>query len=486
MKRTTDLTVQADGHRHFVRSQLPSLKIHFNRRIVVIFLIALLVRASLLIHILDYPKVTIQPDSRMYLSLAEGIRNHGTLCYAGEPERPAVYLMPGYPLFLAFVLWLFGGSLFAVVTIQIILDSLSCVLIYYLGESIWKGTGMIGGVLASLNMGMITYSHFILNDSLFVFIFLVLLIVIQRYLNEPTWKIGVFLGVGLGFAALIRPVIVYFPFFIAPFFFIYLIRKKNLSILSAGGSAGLLVVVFILSLSPWMIRNYIHYGRFKLTAQSGEHLLQYVVPFVWQYSKGIPFIEGMKKASKAFSEKSGEEGIDLERIGPFEKSDRQVKMAIEYLKEEPKGAIIKAWLFGMAKNLFSPAIIDFSYLLDIERPHFFYTEGKALFERGWNFIRNMRGFFGWAVVGSLVILIVTRFIQLWGFFLMLRKKKWEALFCFLIISYFLIISGPVGYAKYRLPIEPILIILMAIGIKSLILTTDTHRQRKSVGGWRRA
>jgi len=55
----------------------------------------------------------------------------------------------------------------------------------------------------------------------------------------------------------------------------------------------------------------------------------------------------------------------------------------------------------------------------------------------------------------------------WGFFVLFRKKKWEGLLCLVIIGYFLIVSGPVGYAKYRLPFEPILIVLLAIGLKDL-------------------
>jgi len=243
--------------------------------------------------------------------------------------------------------------------------------------------------------------------------------------------------------------------------------------------AVLVGLFFVLSLSPWMMRNHIHYGRFKLTAQSGEHLLQYIVPFVWQYSKGIPFIEGMKQANKAFSEKVKREGINLANISPFEKSDLQVSMALDILKKEPKRAIIKAWVFGMAKNLFSPAIIDLSYLLNIERPHFFYTEGKTLIDRAWNFIRKIEGFFGWAVIGSLLFLFISRLIQLWGFIQVLWRKVWEAILLLLIVCYFLIVSGPVGYAKYRLPFEPILIILMAIGIKDVYgkLVKGNHKLR---------
>lgn len=187
---------------------------------------------------------------------------------------------------------------------------------------------------------------------------------------------------------------------------------------------------------------------------------------------------------KDFEEKARREGWDLENMSRFEKSDFQVSMAIDYLKKEPKSAIIKAYLFGMVKSLFAPGIIDLSYLLNIERPHFFYTEGRTFIERTLNFIRNMQGVFGYAVIGSLIAMAFMRFLQLWGFLQFIRNNIWEGLFLFLIISYFLLVSGPFGYAKYRLPFEPILIIFMAIGINQ-IYRQYFYRQRSkkySIGG----
>jgi uncharacterized membrane protein (UPF0136 family) len=288
-----------------------------------------------------------------------------------------------------------------------------------------------------------------------------------KFFKEPMWKNSIFLGAIIGITAMIRPVILYFPVFILPLFFIYHVYKLGIPALSATGRILSVMLVFVFIISPWLVRNFSHYGRFRLGAQGGEHLLPYVVPFVWQYSKGIPFIEGMKKVNEKFHEECKREHIDIEKANPFEVNDFQVKMAIEYLKKEPKSAIIKAWIFGIVKNLFAPAIIDFSYLLNIERPHFFYSKGATLIERAKNFILNMPGLFGWAVIGSIFGLIASRLLQLWGFFLLLRKKKWEGILLLLVISYFLLVSGPVGYAKYRLPFEPILIILLAISLRDI-------------------
>jgi hypothetical protein len=227
------------------------------------------------------------------------------------------------------------------------------------------------------------------------------------------------------------------------------------------------------------MRNQAVGGRFQLTSQAGEHLYQYVVPFVWQYSKGIPFIEGMKRANREMALKNEQEGIHWKRLSSFERSERQVEMAIRILKKEPLPAIAKAWGFGMAKNLFAPAAIDLSYLLNVERPHFFYTEGKTLVDRGMNFIRGIKGGFGWVVLGSLVFMPIVRLVQLWGLICLFRKEAWIGGLFVLIIGYFLLVSGPVGYAKYRLPFEPVLIVLLAVSIKEIASRFSVTRLRRS-------
>ena len=438
-----------------------------SERILAIFLLALAFRGGLFFQILNHPEVVLQPDSRMYVSLAKGLAENGSLSYPERPGRLSADRTPGYPFFLALCLSVAGGSLLAVALTQVFIDSLTCVLIYFFAERLWQGAGFLSGILASLNLGMITYSHFILNDSLFLFVFTLFLVGLVRWLREPSWKGSALLGVVLGAATMIRPVITYLPLMLIPLLTGALMFKHHEGFLPAAGKALLIGIMFVLCLAPWMMRNHLHYGRWNLTAQAGEHLLQYIVPFTRQYSRGVPFIEGMKQTSEAFKEKAAKANLDLNQASPFEVSDFQVQMAMDCLREEPKAAIAKAWFSGMIKNLFAPSIIDFSYLLEIDRPHFFYTEGTTTLERAWNFVRGMKGWFGWAVMGSMVLLCLSRIVQVRGVIRLFRRKSWESLFMVLIIGYFLVVSGPVGYAKYRLPFEPILIIFLAVGLRDL-------------------
>jgi hypothetical protein len=51
--------------------------------------------------------------------------------------------------------------------------------------------------------------------------------------------------------------------------------------------------------------------------------------------------------------------------------------------------------------------------------------------------------------------------------IMLRTHFWPGIFGCLLIAYFLLINGPVGAPKYRLPFEPIMIIFQAIALSSI-------------------
>ena len=155
------------------------------KQALAIFFVAMIVRGFIFGQIIEHPEVVFQPDSRMYVSLAQGLQDYGTFSFVEKPDTPHVERMPGYPFFVASILSIFGENFLYVIIIQIIIDSLSCVLIYYLGESVRQGIGLVSGIFASINMNMITYSNFILTDSVFLFFFLITLMFAYKFFKEP-------------------------------------------------------------------------------------------------------------------------------------------------------------------------------------------------------------------------------------------------------------------------------------------------------------
>ncbi|RPI74710.1 MAG: hypothetical protein EHM45_17645 [Desulfobacteraceae bacterium] len=436
--------------------------------IFIIFLFALTVRMLLLNYIIHHDiNVILQPDSSIYISLAEGIKKYGAFCDVDSPAQPNAERMPIYPFFLAFITHLTGLGYASAVFVQIILDVFSCILIFFLAEQMSKGSGPAAGLLASVNINMLAYSNFILNDSLFLFVFLLVLLYIKIFMMRESRFSCALTGIGLGFATLIRPVAMYLPFFVMFFFVIFVRFKFHRPWIPAIAKSLLIFGGFLIMIFPWSLRNYLLEGRLKLTSQYGEQLFQYIVPSVWEHSRNISFIEAFKKADMEFQASALKQGHDLKTMRPFSKADLQAQWALEALKAEPKSAIVKAWITGITKNLFAPALVDFSYLLNIERPHFFYMQGESIVARIFHFIKGMKGIFSLFFFFSLFLMGIFRLLQLWGLILLCRKNLWASGFMVLIISYFLLISGPVGYAKYRLPFEPILIVLTAVGIMDL-------------------
>jgi hypothetical protein len=49
-----------------------------------------------------------------------------------------------------------------------------------------------------------------------------------------------------------------------------------------------------------------------------------------------------------------------------------------------------------------------------------------------------------------------------GFVMLARTAPWAAVFAGGVLAYFLLLNGPIAAPKYRLPMEPVLIVLAAI------------------------
>jgi 4-amino-4-deoxy-L-arabinose transferase-like glycosyltransferase len=248
-------------------------------RALAVFLLALLFRGVVYLLILGSPQVVQQPDSVIYLSVAENLMQHGTYYPTEGRTSPFMVRTPVYPVFVALVLGVFGRNLLAVVLIQIFLDSMTCVMVCWLAEKIQRGTGLLSGLLAAVNLGMVTYSHFILNDSVFVFGFVWVLLSLWYVLDRGSWRSSACLGVSTGCAVLIRPVAEYLGLFLTPLLLWAFMVKHRQSLLRAVGNVAVVIGAFVFFVLPWMGYNKLYLGEFRLTAQSGEHLLQYVVPF---------------------------------------------------------------------------------------------------------------------------------------------------------------------------------------------------------------
>jgi hypothetical protein len=213
-------------------------------------------------------------------------------------------------------------------------------------------------------------------------------------------------------------------------------------------------------------RNYQQYGSIALASNTGSHLLNWVVPATYQYSGQGSYQEGQKLAREKLAFVLQNDHLERLPSNPFEKSSYKANVGKEILLDFGYGSILKAWISGSIINLLSPSVAFAPALRSLEHPSFYETEGDGVVSKLLNYIKNSNGFLYLSILAvGTIISILFIFLSLIGVLKMFSTYSViTTSTLILLVGYFLAITGPVLGLKYRLPIEPILIIFVTYAI----------------------
>ena len=125
---------------------------------------------------------------------------------------------------------------------------------------------------------------------------------------------------------------------------------------------------------------------------------------------------------------------------------------------------------GVTFNLFHTSFSRVGYQLNLKKGALFgpaSRDGAGLLNRALLMFNSEVFTLLW--LGALAMLVLSRLIQAIGLFGALLTKVTRAPTVFLLatVVYHLAINGPIGYAKYRLPMEPALIVFLVAGVFTL-------------------
>jgi hypothetical protein len=98
----------------------------------------------------------------------------------------------------------------------------------------------------------------------------------------------------------------------------------------------------------------------------------------------------------------------------------------------------------------------------LPKPSFYNTPGTTLWERTRAYLFEHPGLYQVMLLAGLIAMIPFLGLEAIGFVMLARTYPWAAVLAGGVIAYFLLLNGPVGSAKYRLPMEPALIVLAAM------------------------
>ena len=195
------------------------------------------------------------------------------------------------------------------------------------------------------------------------------------------------------------------------------------------------------------------------------HLAYWIVPLVQEAHDGTPWPVGYERMRKEMDQR-----YPSESDNPFEQSRRFEALAREKLAELGPIAIAKAWIFGAAINLGSPAVTLSPLISSLPRTGFYATPGTSMPDKILNFLfHSDNAIYAWTLILGIAGVTLMRLIQLVGLSALVGEPNNLAilLLFFFWILFILAVSGPVATPKYRLPIEPVLMVLAGAGFQRL-------------------
>ncbi len=238
--------------------------------IIGIFVLAFAIRCIYLFEmrsspLFDTPTMDAEYHDQWAQMILKGEEIHGGVFFRA----------PLYPYFLALIYRMLGRNFLAVRLIQFFIGSLSCVLVYWVGQKVFnRRVAAIAGVMASLYGVMIFFDGELLLPVLEVFSGLLVILAIIRAREKPSYRRWILGGMLLGLSALIRPNILLVGMV---FFFWILIRSTGhgrIGIFRILGSkamiyAGCLALGTMLVILPVTLRNYVKGHDLVLISSQG-------------------------------------------------------------------------------------------------------------------------------------------------------------------------------------------------------------------------
>lgn len=271
----------------------------------------------------------IAGDAAGYWELAQKIvAGQDYSIYA--PPRYALR-MPGFPLLLALSQRLFGESTLAARLLLVCVGTAACGLTYWLGRELCDPvTGLLAAIYTALSPTMALFSVLLLSETAFAATLLASLIAIARTarhadgVSSTRFFDGVSLlaGVLIGVATYMRPTWLY----VGPTIAVVCLwsRRGNRSAKSILASIGWLVVGVVVTMSPWVARNYSVTG----------HL---VPTILWV---GPSLYDGLHPGATGDSDMTFfERELLLEKMSEYEMDREYRRRAIAFASENPGRAL---------------------------------------------------------------------------------------------------------------------------------------------------
>jgi len=409
------------------------------------------------------------PDAPEYVRLADNLASHRVFSRDVEtPFTPELFRTPGYPLLIALLASVPGSVEARVIVLQALLSVALIWTVCRLGleMALRPPVAGVAGLLIALSPNLAFLSTKVVTETAFTLLLVVCLLLYNRYRTHWSTYNLVGAGVCAGLLALVRPIAAGFALVLTGHVLVRAFgprpRPRVSTALVPLAVAGLVVL-------PWVYRNGRQTGRYIISTASEHNLYLYNAATVLSSEQNIPLAES-RDLMLAEAE---------ERFGPLDSSDEPgfwlalSRVALRHLIRRPlRTGMVQ--IAGMAGCLTSPISINpllvHSGVSENMEPHVF-QQALALAARGrlvsafrlaWDKRISLAGPFALVVVAAAAV--HTLLLLVFGVAAVVGSAGRQYLWLLPTVVYFTILPGPVGDARFRAPIEPLLALLAALGL----------------------
>ncbi len=420
-----------------------------NKFLIFIFFLSVTLRFIFFNFFVKDSSVLWQFDSRVYKQVAEKIIEKKQI--NNLDESPHFYRVPGYSIFLA--LTNFDSNFNNSLLIQIILSGFIPILIFYLSLILFPQNFLLAKLSAlysCIHLGFIIFSGLALTESIFLILFLSFLIL---YFKNNFFYAGILLG----FASMFRPV-GHYLFFLTIFLILFLtknLKYKLTNILFI--FSGWLIVIL-----PWLLRNFLLTEYLFFSTLPGMHFIKHSAARIYMQVNNISYMNALNTINQEWVQSIKKYSQDNNKIlNEAEICNIGEKIAFDYFIKYPFIALNLS-VKNILKTCFS---LYSSELLFLDSGGVLpdYSNNNNVFDLFKRFlIPKVNNKFIILFIYLEIIFFIFLILGFVGFIInsvyySIDRKILVKLILFVYL--FIFISLSCGFARLRLPIEPILIIL---------------------------
>jgi 4-amino-4-deoxy-L-arabinose transferase-like glycosyltransferase len=425
-----------------------------------IFLVSVVVRTVLALQMFASASGTpyLTGDANRYMESAVDLLARGWFTDRGVLSS---YQGPGYTVFVALVVLLFGQSEEGVVGSQILLSAATACLVYAIARETSRNSNThipaaAAGLAAALNFGLVSFSVQIMSETLAVFLLVISVFFCLRLANRSN-KCDLFLAaLFLGLATLTRVAYYWYIVMLVLVLLVYRVTWRRVVAF---------ICLYLVILAPWAIRNKIQFGEFMLARSSGHYLLFYFVPKVWGISGDELLLAYQRRTYAELSQ--AHNGVGSAVLDNYY-ANEYLEIAKSRLRQAGPWRVFRTWLRGMIQTVGAVYYSVYTHALGVEG----LTIGNELVKTniGNAILRVLAaapgGVFRSLLLADLGLMLAQLASVL--YVMVIDRSDWRRnIFLALSLAFFFTVGGIMSGSRPRVPLEPFFCLCVGFAIAHL-------------------